>query len=82
MNEIDYKGNHLINYSEFLAATIDVKQVLTEERLNQLFLQFDVNNNGAITKEDLKAAFQKLGKSITDKEINEILASHDTSKDN
>ena len=82
MNEIDYKGNHLINYSEFLAATIDVKQVLTEERLNQLFLQFDANNNGFITKEDLKAAFQKLGKSITDKEINEILASHDTSKDN
>lgn len=34
MGEIDYQGNKKINYSEFLAATVDVKVVLTEERLN------------------------------------------------
>jgi len=34
MKEVDYAGNNKINYSEFIAATIDVKSVLTDERLN------------------------------------------------
>lgn len=35
--EVDYAGNKKINYTEFIAATIDVQLVLTEDRLNQLF---------------------------------------------
>lgn len=30
IKELDYSGNHKINYSEFLAATISVKQFLTD----------------------------------------------------
>lgn len=37
INEIDYQGNGKINYSEFLAATIDVKRFLTDPRLHAIF---------------------------------------------
>ena len=33
IHEIDYHGHNMINYSEFLAATINVKKFLTESRL-------------------------------------------------
>ena len=37
IEEVDYKGNKKINYSEFLAATISVKRFLTEEKLQAIF---------------------------------------------
>ena len=43
---IDFAGNHKINYSEFLAATINVQEFLTEEKLNALFNTFDVDQSG------------------------------------
>ena len=33
INEVDYKGHRKINYTEFLAASISVKKILTEEKL-------------------------------------------------
>lgn len=33
INELDYVGNKKINYTEFLAATISIKQILTHDRL-------------------------------------------------
>lgn len=37
VNEVDYRGDRLINYSEFLSATIQVKSILTENRLLAIF---------------------------------------------
>jgi Ca2+-binding EF-hand superfamily protein len=37
ISQVDYQGNKMINYSEFLAATIDVKNFLTESRLKAIF---------------------------------------------
>ena len=37
IKEVDYQGNKKINYSEFIAATIDVQTVLTHERLLAMF---------------------------------------------
>ena len=37
INQMDYHNNKKINYSEFLAATIDVKAFLTESRLKAVF---------------------------------------------
>ena len=69
MHNVDYAGNGKINYSEFLAATIEVKQVLTEEKLWAIFKYFDTDDSGFITTENLKQAFAKTGKKITDKDI-------------
>lgn len=37
VSEVDYRGDRLINYSEFLSATIQVKSILTENRLLAIF---------------------------------------------
>ena len=46
IKEIDYAGNAKINYSEFIAATLDVSKFLTEEKLEGIFSAFDMDNSG------------------------------------
>jgi len=70
INEVDYAQNKKINYSEFIAATIKVGEFLTEERLQALFNQFDVDESNHITKQNIKDAFTKLGKEMSESEIN------------
>lgn len=65
IDEVDYFGNHKINYTEFLVATLDVKQFLDENMIQALFSQFDTDNSGVITRDNIVAAMQKMGHSIT-----------------
>lgn len=37
IDEVDYSGMKKINYTEFLAATISVKKILTDEKLRAIF---------------------------------------------
>ena len=74
-------GNHNINYSEFLAATISVHSILTHERLEAIFKQFDIENKNQITAENIRDAMTKLGKEVSDLEIEEIMRKHDVSGD-
>jgi calcium-dependent protein kinase len=46
IDEVDYNGVKKINYTEFLAATISVKKILTEEKLLAIFKQFDTDGSG------------------------------------
>ena len=46
ISEVDYHGNGKISYSEFLTATIDIKSILSKEKLNAVFSQFDTSNSG------------------------------------
>jgi Ca2+-binding EF-hand superfamily protein len=55
----------LINYSEFLAATISVHTILTHDRLEAIFKQFDVDNKNEITADNIRDAMSKLGKDVT-----------------
>jgi calcium-dependent protein kinase len=62
ISEVDYHGTgQRINYTEFLAATISVKKILTNDRLIAMFKQFDTDNSGYITTNDIIEAMQKLG---------------------
>lgn len=51
---IDTDGSGVINYTEFLAATIDKKVYMKEERLYEAFRAFDRDNSGKISKEEVK----------------------------
>ena len=53
INQMDFTGNHMINYSEFLAATIDIKHFLTDSKLKAIFQQFDTDNSGYITANNI-----------------------------
>lgn len=82
IKELDFAENKRINYSEFIAATINVSEYLSEERLMAIFNQFDIDNSGKITKANLKQAFSKYGREIKDSDIDDILSKHDLAKDN
>jgi Ca2+-binding EF-hand superfamily protein len=58
---VDYHGDKLINYSEFLSATISVKSILTYEKLHAIFKQFDTDAKGKITADNIVNAMQILG---------------------
>jgi len=53
IREIDHHQNGKINYSEFLQATVNVGAFMTEEKMWMIFKRFDIDDSGAITKENL-----------------------------
>ena len=57
MQNVDYKQNGTITYSEFLAATVPVEEVLTDLRLKLLFKHFDIDNTDYISSSNLREAF-------------------------
>lgn len=57
LKEIDYQGNGKINYSEFLSATLDIQNFLTDSKLRSVFNVFDTDQSGYITAENMRFAF-------------------------
>lgn len=71
------KGNGVINYHDFIAATFPVEKFLTQERLASLFQKFDVDGTHELTGTTLRDAFTKLGHQMTAQEIEDIMNEHD-----
>lgn len=69
VKESDYSGSGIINYSEFIAATIDIKKFLNDQKLHTVFNMFDTDHSGTITIEDLHFAFEKLGQDVPMQEL-------------
>ena len=78
----DYIGNGKINYTEFLSATLSIKDSLTEEMLWRLFKKFDVDDTNSISKQNLIETFKRLGKNdLSEEEIDDIMKTHDIKND-
>ena len=60
MKQADLDGSGVIEYSEFVSATLDRQQLLSKERLELAFRAFDLDNSGTISASELK---EVLGKS-------------------
>ena len=73
-SEIDLNHDGEINYTEFLAVTVDRRQAITKGNLEFAFHHFDVNNSGYITSDNLEECFRREGKHLTEEEVNEMLA--------
>ena len=56
--KIDLDGNGTIDYTEFVMATINEKNLVTNERLLQAFKMFDKDNSGSISKQELRDVFE------------------------
>mmetsp|Transcript_40364 Transcript_40364/g.54838 ORF Transcript_40364/g.54838 Transcript_40364/m.54838 type:complete len:82 (+) Transcript_40364:915-1160(+) len=68
----------MLNLSEFLAATITIDEAdLTEERKKALFMIFDVDNMGYLTRDGLVKAFNKLGRKLTSSQLDDIFDQED-----
>ena len=77
ISEIDLNENNQIDYSEFIAATLDGDVLKHKKVLEGLFNQFDLDNDGKIDKDELVKTFSKFGKEITSEEIDTIIKQHD-----
>ena len=51
--KIDLDGNGTIDYTEFVMATINEKNLVTNERLLQAFKMFDKDDSGALSPEEI-----------------------------
>ena len=72
-SQLDYTKNNSINYSEFLAAAVDISQFVSSERIGGLFATFDIDGDGLITEKNIKTAFTKFGVEVSDEEIAQIM---------
>lgn len=52
---VDINGNGTIDYTEFLAANMQLSELLTNEKLQAAFNLFDIDQNGRITIEEIKS---------------------------
>ena len=71
---IDFNHDGEINYTEFLAVTVDRRKAITSANLTFAFHHFDIDNTGYITEENLAECFRREGKHFTHEELTEILA--------
>ena len=78
--QADTDNSGEIDYTEWIAATINKKEILTDKNLDAAFKLFDVDGGGAITVEELKKILGK-GKNIKEDVWNEILAEVDDNED-
>ena len=75
---IDTDKSGKIDYTEFIAATLSKKNDLQKEKLKGAFSMLDKNNDGKISKEDIKGILRLESK---DKIITDLMAKLDANKD-
>ena len=80
MNTVDTDGNGWIDYSEFVMATLNKKNLLSDERLEAAFRIFDKDNNGFIDASEIRAVLGK-GKNLDDGVWEELIQEVDINGD-
>lgn len=65
-----------LNYSEFLAMTIDRKHLENTDGLWLAFKYFDIENHGYITKDNFNNALKRAGWELSKNEVNDMLAEY------
>jgi calcium-dependent protein kinase len=76
---IDTDGSGVINYTEFLAATMDKKVYLKEERLYEAFRTFDTDGSGKISTDEITKIMRANKEDASD--IETMIKTFDTNGD-
>jgi calcium-dependent protein kinase len=76
--DVDIDGSGVIHYTEFLAATLEARGTIEEERLAEAFDRLDSDDSGYITKKNLKDI---LGTQYSKTAIDEIMKEADKNND-
>ena len=51
---VDVDGSGMIDYSEFVMATMNEKELISTEKLKAAFKLFDIDGKGTISPDDIK----------------------------
>lgn len=54
---------------------------MTDEKLHEIFMHFDVDDTGYICKNNIKESMAKMGHELSDQEIEQALGTHDVTGD-
>lgn len=81
VSEVDLHQNGKINYTEFIAATLCVEKYMTDQKLREVFMHFDVDDTEYISKENIRESMGKMGQELTPEEIEQALGIHDVKGD-
>lgn len=83
MKDIDSDGSGQVDYTEFVAATLDKKQYMTEQNAWIAFRQFDLDGDGKITAQELKTVLgaDGVGDHFDTVKIDEMIKEADSNGD-
>lgn len=81
MREMDIDRSGRIDYSEFLASTMDKNIYMQEERLYSAFKIFDKDGSGKISSNELREILGKEGFSRREEFWSDLIQESDTNKD-
>jgi len=76
---VDIDGNGSIDYTEFVMATMNEKDLITNDRLKAAFRLFDKDGNGTISPDEIKSALG-IGED-DDESLNKLIAEVDENGD-
>ncbi|KAK3119676.1 hypothetical protein QOZ80_9AG0673660 [Eleusine coracana subsp. coracana] len=80
MDAADADGNGLIDYDEFVTATVHMNKLDRDDHLYTAFQYFDKDNSGYITKEELEQALKEQGLYDAE-EIKDVISDADANND-
>ena len=79
-DKIDIDGSGKIDYSEFVVASMNEKELLSKEKLQAAFSMFDSDGGGFISKSELREVLQ-MGQNFDSNMIEKIFEEADADKD-
>ncbi|KAG2195677.1 hypothetical protein INT46_002151 [Mucor plumbeus] len=77
----DAKGNGKVDFDDFLAVMTKQHDTNSEEGVAKVFAMLDTDNDGQLTGEDLKRGVSLFGNSVTETDVEEMMASADVDGD-
>ncbi|CAO3620452.1 unnamed protein product [Mucor fragilis] len=77
----DAKGNGKVDFDDFLAVMTKQHDTNAEEGIAKVFEMLDTDNDGQLTGEDLKRGVSLFGNSVTETDVEEMMASADVDGD-
>ena len=78
--EIDIDGNGTIDYTEFVMATMNQQNMMSNDKLMQAFKMFDKDGSGTISADEIRNVLGS-GSTLTEDAIEDIIKEVDENGD-